>query len=141
MDMLVTSWTMVTKATIINCFAKAGLSDDLKGQALLNEGDPFKDLMEEIEKMPGSDQESAPLSANAYDFLNFDNELITASAFQTEVGILAERLGDEVLKDSQEDDIICDEDPITRPTPDDFRNAMDVVSLHCLLSEHGDILR
>ncbi len=138
MNMLATSWDMVTKTTIVNCFAKAGLSADTQGQALQDEDDPFKDLEKEIEKLQGKDQEVAPLSANAKDFLNVDEGIMATETLQTEEEILAELRGEE-LKDSQDDDIECDE-LTSKPTADGIRNAMEVVFNYCIFSEQGDTL-
>ena len=75
-DMLATSWDMVTKTTIVNCFAKAGLSANMQGKAL-----------------QGKAQESAR------DFLNVDDQIIATATLQPEEEIFAE-LRDKELKDS-----------------------------------------
>ncbi|XP_065056398.1 tigger transposable element-derived protein 4-like [Rhopilema esculentum] len=51
MDILAASWSMVSETTIVNCFAKAGLSSKNQHQAASDEDDPFKDLVEELTKL------------------------------------------------------------------------------------------
>ena len=55
-DILAVSWTMVSETTIVNCFAKAGLSSKNQHQAESDEDDPFKDLVEELTKLQNRDQ-------------------------------------------------------------------------------------
>ena len=51
MDILAASWSMVSETTIVNCFAKAGLSFKNQHQAVSDEDDPFKNLVEELTKL------------------------------------------------------------------------------------------
>ena len=43
------AWGKVTK---VNCFEKAGISKEKQSEALLDGDDPFKDLQEQLDKLP-----------------------------------------------------------------------------------------
>ena len=51
MKMLDLAWQKVKTSTIINCFAKAGISKGQQKSAQLDDDDPFKDLQNQIEKL------------------------------------------------------------------------------------------
>ena len=64
MKMLDVAWQQVKISTIVNCFAKAGISNDQQNSAQLDDDDPFKDLQNQIEKLgdlypPGTTAEDA----------------------------------------------------------------------------------
>ena len=111
----------------------------MQGQALQDEDEPFKDLAKEIEELQGKAQESVLLSANKNDILHVDDQIIATATLQTEEEILVELPGED-LEDSQEDDDIIYDEPTSRPTTVEIRNAMEVVSKYCLFSDKGDML-
>ena len=51
MKMLGLAWQQMKISTIVNCFAKAGISNDQQNSAQLDDDDPFKDLQNQIEKL------------------------------------------------------------------------------------------
>ena len=50
-EILAALWSMVSETTIVNCFAKAGLSSENQDKAASDEDDPFKDLVRELTKL------------------------------------------------------------------------------------------
>ena len=60
MKMLVLAWEGVTKKTVINCFSKAGRSQDQEGAAVNDNGDPFKALTEGIKRLRAQKPDLAP---------------------------------------------------------------------------------
>ena len=138
MNMLVTAWSMVTKTTVINCFTKAGMSEALQEQALQDDDDPFKDLIEEVEIQRGKNRDTVPLNVTAEDFVAVDDEVIATEPLASEEEILTELRGEDILEIHDEE--ICD-DPLSKPTQNELRNAMDLVFQYCLFSSNGDELR
>ena len=51
MRMLDVAWGKVTKETVVNCFAKAGISKEKQVESLSEADDPFKDLQEQLDKL------------------------------------------------------------------------------------------
>ena len=50
MKMLNLAWQEVKTSTIINCFAKAGISKDQQKPAQSDDNDPFRDLQNHMKK-------------------------------------------------------------------------------------------
>ena len=51
MKMLDLAWQKVKTSTIVNCFAKAGISKDQQKSAKSDDDDPFRDLQNQIKKL------------------------------------------------------------------------------------------
>ena len=56
MKMLDLAWQKVKTSTIVNCFAKAGISKDQQKSAQSHDNDPFRDLQNQIEKLDRVDR-------------------------------------------------------------------------------------
>ena len=82
--MLAASWSIVSETTIVNCFAKAGLSSKNQYQVASDEDDPFKDLVEELTKLENGDQEIAPTNTSAEEFIDCDSPVLVRVAWPTE---------------------------------------------------------
>ena len=136
---------MVSETTIVNCFAKAGLSSENQHQAASDEDDPFKDLVEKLMKLQNRDQEIAPEKTSAEEFIDCDDQVLTRAALPTEDEIIAELIDEEVVevvdskRDSQADSQESNDNPLIKPTTDEIRDAMEVISRYCLFSENQDI--
>ena len=52
MQMPDVAWGRVATKTVVNCFEKAGISKEKQSEALLDGDDPFKDLQEQLDKLP-----------------------------------------------------------------------------------------
>ena len=125
MDMLAASWSMVSEMTIVNCFAKAGLSSEDQHQAASDEDNPFKDLVEELTKLQIRDQQFASANTSAEEFIDCDDQVLARAALPTEDEIIAELIGDLVeVEDSQE----CNDNPLTKSTMGETRDAVEVIS-------------
>ena len=146
-DILAASWSMVSETTIVNCFAKAGLSSENQHQAESDEDDPFKDLVEELTKLQNRDQEIAPEKTSAEEFIDCDDQILARAALPTEDEIIAELIDEEVVevedskKDSQEDSQESNDNPLIKPTTDEIRDAIKVISRYSLFSEYREVLR
>ena len=55
MKILVESWEIVTKETIINCFRKAEITPAVQQAAIADSDDPFKDLQESLNDLRKAD--------------------------------------------------------------------------------------
>ena len=138
MSMLVTAWSMVTKTTVINCFTKANMSEALQEQALQDDDDPFKELIEEIDILREKDRDIVPLNVTVEDLVAVDDEVTATAPMASEEEILAELRGEDILEIYDEE--ICDGSP-SKPTQNEIKNAMDLVFQYCLFSSNGDELR
>ena len=57
MKILVDSWEVVSKETIINCFRKAGIAPAVQQAAISDSDDPFKDLQESLNDLRKADSQ------------------------------------------------------------------------------------
>ncbi len=144
MDMLVSAWSMVAEETVVNCFKKSGISSSSKQQALDEEDDPFRHLVADLQKLQGISQELVPEVVTAEMYANIDADAQTTDSAPHGDDILGEFL-DEEIQDSEEANELAEEiaDDIVemRPSICDIRNAIDVISRHCLFSQKGEEIR
>ena len=75
MSMLVTAWSRVTKTKVINCFTKANVSEALQVQALQDDDEPFKELIEEIDILREKDRDIVPFNVTVEDLVAVDDEV------------------------------------------------------------------
>ena len=87
------------------------------------------------------------MKKSAEEFIYCDDQVLARAALPTEDEIIAEQIDGEVLevedskKDSQEDSQESNDNPFIKPTTDEIRDAMEVISRYCLFSENREVLR
>ena len=57
---------MLTTEKIVNCFRKAGISAENQNAAIAEEGDPFKDLQDDIDALRTVQPDLIPEDINAF---------------------------------------------------------------------------
>ena len=60
MKVVVYSWEVVSKETIINCFRKAGITPAVQQADISNSDDLFKDLQESLNDLRKADSSMVP---------------------------------------------------------------------------------
>ena len=66
MQMLDVAWGKVTTKIVVNCFEKAGISKEKQSEVLLDAGDPFKDLQEQLDKLAVYNPKFFPEGKNSH---------------------------------------------------------------------------
>ena len=101
MKMLNLAWQKVKASTIVNCFAKAGISIDQQKSAQPDDDDPFRDLQNQIEKLG----EFYPPGTTAEDAVSADENVVRTVPLLTNEELIEEmnnENGDDA--DNMEDD-------------------------------------
>ena len=92
MRMLDVAWGKVTKKTVVNCFAKAGISKEKQVESLSEADDPFKDLQEQLDKLAVHAPEFFPEGTTAADVVSADDSVINTEPVMTDDEILFDML-------------------------------------------------
>ena len=109
MRMLDLAWQKVKTSTIVNCFAKAGISKDQQISAQSDDDDPSRDLQNQIEKHG----EFYPPGTTAEDDVSADKNVVCTVPLLTDEELIEEmnnENGDDA--DNGEDD---DDDALLNP--------------------------
>ena len=88
MQMLVSAYTALITERIVNGFRKAGTSAENQDAAITEEGDPFKDLQDEIDALRTVQPDRIPEDINAASFVDVDAEVSAAQPPPTDAEIL-----------------------------------------------------
>ena len=86
MKMLDLAWQKVKTSTIVNCFAKAGISKDQQKSAQLDDSDPFRDLQNQIKKLG----EFYPPGSTAEDVVSADENVLCTVPLLTDEELIEE---------------------------------------------------
>ena len=84
MRMLDVAWGKLTKETVVNCFAKAGISKEKQVESLSEADDPFKDLQEQLDKVAVHAPEFFPKGTTAADVVSADDSVINTEPVMTD---------------------------------------------------------
>ena len=95
MQMLDLAWGKVTTKTVVNCFEKAGVSKEKQSEALLDAGDPFENLLEQLDKLAVYNSEFFPEETTANDIFSADDPLTSTEPLMTDDAILCDVLDEE----------------------------------------------
>ena len=90
MQMLDVAWGKVTTKTVVNCFEKAGISKEKKSKALLDAGNPFKDLLEQLDKFAIYNPKFFPYGATAIDIVSVDDCFTSIEPLMVDDAILCD---------------------------------------------------
>ena len=83
MQMLDVALEKVTKETVVNCFAKAGISKEKEVKSLSEADDPFKDLQEQLVKLAVHAPEFFPEGTTAADVVFAADSVINTEPVMT----------------------------------------------------------
>ena len=136
MKMLDLAWQQVKISTIVNCFAKAGISNDQQNSAQLDDDDPFKDLQNQIEKLG----DFYPPGTTAEDIISADENVMSTVPLLTDEELIEEVMNAanaEYADDEEDDDGDAVLDPVC-PKVSDVREALQVLHDYMPFSLNGE---
>ena len=73
LQLLVSAWNEAIQTTIINCFKKATISEKDQTVAINDEGDPFKEINENLKELREKEPSLVPEHMTAEDFATADD--------------------------------------------------------------------
>ena len=106
MKHLLSSWNVVSKETMVNCFKKSNISQSNQQAAVNDDGNQFKSLQEDLEKLHELDNDAIQPNLSAESFADLDSEVVTSASFSNDDDINAEviELENEGSKYDQDDE-------------------------------------
>ena len=139
MQMLCSAWDSVDSSTIVNCFAKCGISSESQEAAVSDKDDPFKELQDEIDHLRECHPGSVPDDIDAAVFVEVDEDVVSTEPPLTVDEILAEFNDDptEHVNDdeNQEDE---EDEPVQCPKRDELFDAIELLQRLSLFSLEGN---
>ena len=88
MKILVDSWEVVSKESIINRFRKAGITPAVQQVAISDSDDPFKDLQESLNDLRKADSSMVPDDVTAFALVSSDDDVIATATEMFEGDII-----------------------------------------------------
>ena len=106
MKHLLSSWNVVSKETMVNCFKKSNISQSNQQAAVNDDDNQFKSLQEDLEKLHELDNDAIQPNLSAESFADLDSEVVTSASFSNDDDINAEviALENEGSKYDQDDE-------------------------------------
>ena len=139
MRMLDVAWGKVTKETVVNCFAKAGISKEKQVESLSEADDPFTDLQEQLDKLAVHAPEFFPEGTTVADVISADDSVINTEPVMTDDGILFDMLDQDDHATEEGNDDTSYIQP-SCPKSDEIRRALEVLREYMLFSENGECI-
>ena len=136
MKHLVSSWNVVSKENIVNCFKKSNISQSNQQVAVNDDGDSSKSLQEDLKKLHELDNDAIQPNLSAESFADLDNEVVTSDSFSNDDDIIAEVIEgeNEKSKDDQDDE---ESTPLTFPSTNDLEYALETLQDLSMFSTCG----
>ena len=138
MQMLNLAWGKVTTKSVVNCFEKAGISNEKLSDALLDADDLFKDIHEQLDKLAVYNPEFFPEGTTANDIVSVDDSLTSHETLMTDDAILYDVLDGEGSETEDDTDGVSNE-PIC-PRSSDVRQVLDVFREYMLFSDNREFI-
>ena len=132
LQLLVSAWNEVSKATIVNCFRKSKISEKDQTNAVNDEDDPFKEMSEELQNLREKDSSLVPENLTAEDFASMDDVVVSTASHLTDNEILQEALQPDT---NEEEDILDDDEELKTPNKTDVETSLQILKNLSLFSE------
>jgi len=132
LQLLVSAWNEVSKATIVNCFRKSKISEKDQKNAVNDEDDPFKEMSEELQNLREKDSSLVPENLTAEDFASMDDVVVSTASHLTDNEILLEALQPDT---NEEEDILDDDEELETPNKTDVEASLQILKNLSLFSE------
>ena len=132
LQLLVSAWNEVSKATIVNCFRKSKISEKDQTNAVNDEDDPFKEMSEELQNLREKDSSLVPENLTAEDFASMDDVVVSTASHLTDNEILLEALQPDT---NEEEDILDDDEKLETPNKTDVETSQQISKNLSLFSE------
>ena len=114
-------------------------------RSIAEEGDPFKDLLDEIDVLRNVQPDLVPEDVNAFLLIDVDSEVSAVQPPLTDSEILAEFFktgdisdGDDKIIDASDD---IEEEPVECPGKTDLLNALELLQKFSLFSANGEAVQ
>ena len=117
------AWQKFKTSTVVNCFAKAGISKKQQNAALEDDDDPFKELQKQMDKLAVCAPNFFPDGITAEDVISADDNVLSTEPLLTDDEIIDDIMDDETVEDAMNDDDDASREPIC-PKASDVRNAL-----------------
>ena len=142
LKILVDSWEVVSKETIINCFRKAGITPAVQQAAISDSDDPFNDLQESLNDLRKADLSKVPDDVTATALVSLDDNVIAPAPEICEGDIIEElRACQEPGEGEKSDDEISIEeifDPVVeKPSRSAVESTLDDFKYAAMFSDEG----
>ena len=142
MKILVDSWEVVSKETIINCFRKAGITPAVQQAAISDSEDPFKALQESLNDLRKADSSMVPDDVTATVVVSLDDDVIAIAPEISEGDIIEEiRACQEPSEGEESDDEISIEEifdhVVEKPSRSAIESALDDLKYAAMFSDEG----
>ena len=141
MKILVDSWEVVSKETIISCFRKAKITPAVQQAAFSDSDDPFKDLQENLNDLRKEDSSMVPDDVTAATALvSLDDNVIATAPEISEGDIIEElRACQEPGEGEESDDEISIEEifdsVVKKPSRSAIESALDDLKYASMFSD------
>ena len=142
--MLVESWDDVSSTTVINCFKKAGISEETQTASIEDEDDPFKLLAENVVELILRGVVDDNFVVDDYvdvDFHVCTNE--TSTMTDKEIVAAVSGIEDRVDGEDEEDEesIVVEDEPPQKPSLADVGDAIELIESWSLFDVDGNEVR
>ena len=140
MQILVSSWEVVSAQTIVNCFRKAGITSEAQNAAITDADDPFSDLKQSLQQLHDIDSDMVPESVTPESLTDVDNEVITTAPMITDDDILRSVTTNQQEQSDEDDD---NDEEVEEAAPEQqlrfqVQSAIDVIRNAALYSSNGE---
>ena len=142
MKILVDSWEVVSKKTIINCFRKAGITPAVQQAAISDSDDLFKDLQESLNDLRKADSSVVWDDVIATALVSLDDDVIATAPEISEGDIIEElRACQEPGEGEESDDEISIEEifdsVVEKPSRSAIEFVLDDLKCAAMFSDEG----
>ena len=103
MQILVSAWDALLTQAIVNCFRKSGISTESQKTTIAEDGDPFRELQDEIDDLRSVQPNLIEEDFDATTFADVDAEVIAVQPPPSDAEIVAELLETEDVSDDDDD--------------------------------------
>ena len=140
MKHLLSSWNVVSKETMVNCFKKSNISQSNQQAAVNDDDNPFKSLQEDFKRLPELDNDAIQPNLLAESFVDLGSEVVTSASFSNDDDIIAEITEGE--NEESEDD--QDDEESTLPTSsstNEVEGTLETLQDLSMFSKRGEEIR
>ena len=117
---------------------KTGISKEKQSEPLLDIDDPFKDIQEQLDKLPVYNPEFFPEGTTTNEIVSVDDSLTSTEPLMTDDAILCDVLDEEGSETKDDTDGVSNE-PIC-PQSSDVHQVLDVLREYTLFSNNGEFI-
>ena len=142
MQMLVSAWEALWTQTMVNCFQKSGISTESQETAIAENGDPFRELQDEIDDLRSVQPDLTKEDFDATTFADVDAEDIAVQPPPSDAKIVAELLEAEGVSDvdGYYSGEIVDE-PVKCPDMTELLQVIETLQRFSLFLDKGDTIQ